>query len=101
MFDSHYHEATPLYIQSYADYISFCGFLGLRSSHPDDRSKVACDGFINPASRAHSDSIIIQFQASPLAFIRAITALRKKRQSTTISHISKIIIGGLIIKDQL
>ncbi|KAL3419433.1 hypothetical protein PVAG01_09655 [Phlyctema vagabunda] len=95
--------AGQLYVQSYEEYVSLCGFLGLCSSLPTDDMEVKSDGFISPASRARSDSILVQdspFQTSPVPFVNALTTIRRKGQSITVSHMGKILNGELITADE-
>jgi hypothetical protein len=95
--------AGQLYIRTYEDYLSLCRFLGLCSHRPDAGIEAACDGFISPASRARSASVVIQacpFMTSPVAFIRAIMVLRRKGHSIAFSHLGRLLNGELIAREQ-
>jgi hypothetical protein len=94
--------AGQLYIRTYEEYESLCGFLGLCSQPPDDRMEVACDGFITPPNRSRSDVIMAPtcpFMISPVAFLRIFMALRRKGQSFTASHFGRILNGELISRE--
>jgi hypothetical protein len=94
--------AGQLYIRSYEEYESLCGFLGLCSQPPDDHTEVACDGFITPPNISRSDIIIAPmcpFMISPVAFLRIFIALRRKGQSFTASHFGRILNGELISRE--
>ena len=95
--------AGQLYIQDFGEYMMLCEFLGLCSQPPDDSVQVACDGFINPTSRANLERTIVRvcpFTASPVAFLRMIIALRRKGQSFASSHFGKILNGELIGRNE-
>ena len=95
--------AGQLYIRNYDDYKSLCSFLGLCSSIPDHQTKIACDGFVSLANRALLDpdwNLACPFETSPTAFIRAVTAFRRKGQSTNVSHIGRILNGELVSRHQ-
>lgn len=94
--------AGQLYFQTYEEYTSLCGFLGLCSFVPDDQIKVAYDGFIDPASRARLGTTFreCRFQTSPIAFVRAIMTMRRKGQSTAVSHVGRILKGELISREE-
>jgi hypothetical protein len=94
--------AGQLYIRTYEEYESLCGFLGLCSQPPNDHMKVACDGFITPPNRSQSDVVIAPacpFITSPVAFLRIFIALRRKGQSFTASHFGRILNGELISRE--
>ena len=94
--------AGQLYIRTYEEYKSLCGFLGLCSQPPDDHMEVACDGFITPPNRFQSDVIMAPtcpFMISPVAFLRIFMALRRKGQSFTASHFGRILNGELISRE--
>ncbi|KAL5320169.1 hypothetical protein ACEPPN_010970 [Leptodophora sp. 'Broadleaf-Isolate-01'] len=94
--------AGQLYVRNYEDYSSLCKFLGLCSSAPDDQTRITCDGFVNLADRALSDpdwNSTCPFETSPVDFVRAVTSFRRKGQSTTVSHLGRILNGELIPKD--
>lgn len=94
--------AGQLYIRTYEEYESLCGFLGLCSQPPDDHTEVACDGFIAPHNRSQSDVVMIPtcpFMTSPVAFLRIFMALRRKGQSFTASHFGRILNGELISEE--
>ncbi len=96
-----------LYIQSYEEYTSLCGFLGLCSRPPDDGMEVTCDGFINQLTsvKLESDSGMVParelcpFTRSPVMFVRTVIALRRKGQGFTTSHLRKILNGELILAE--
>jgi hypothetical protein len=95
--------AGQLYIRNYEDYTSLCDFLGLCSSVPNDQTKIACDGFISLANRAFLGrdwQLECPFETSPVAFLRLVTAFRRKGQSTTVSHIGRILNGELVSRQQ-
>ena len=94
--------AGQLYIRTYEEYESLCSFLGLCSQPPDDHTEVACDGFISPSHRSQSGVIMAPacpFMISPVAFLRAFVALRRKGQSFAASHFGKILNGELISRE--
>jgi hypothetical protein len=94
--------AGQLYIRTYEEYESLCGFLGLCSHPPDDHTKIASDGFITPPNISQSDFIITPtcpFMISPVAFLRKFMALRRKGQSFTASHLGRILNGELISRE--
>ena len=94
--------AGQLYIRTYEEYESLCGFLGLCSQPPDDHMEVACDGFITPPNRSRSGVIMAPtcpFMISPVAFLRTFMALRRKGQSFTASHFGRILNGELISRE--
>ncbi|PQE07113.1 p-loop containing nucleoside triphosphate hydrolase protein [Rutstroemia sp. NJR-2017a BVV2] len=95
--------AGQLYIRDFGEYTILCQFLGLCSQPPDDSIQVACDGFIYPASRANSESIMLRacsFTASPVQFLRMVIAFRRKGQSFASSHFGKILNGQLVGKNE-
>ncbi len=92
--------AGQLYIRSYEDYLSLCGFLGLCSQRPADDIEVAHDGFMSLASRAKSTLIqTCPFMASPVAFVRMIMILRRKGQSISFSHMGRLLNGEIIVRE--
>ncbi|PVH70609.1 hypothetical protein DL98DRAFT_472494 [Cadophora sp. DSE1049] len=94
--------AGQLYVRDYEDYSSLCNFLGLCTSAPDDQTRIAYDGFVNLANRALSDpnwNSTCPFETSPVDFVRAVISFRRKGQSTTVSHLGRILNGELIPED--
>ena len=76
--------AGQLYLQSYQEYVTLCRFLGLSSHPPDERVRVACDGFVFPSHRRLLDPSMARncrFQQSPVAFLKVVMAMRRKGQS--------------------
>ena len=96
--------AGQLYLQDFKEYKSFCGFLGLCSHPPGSHIKVACDGFISPASRAKLNCPVTQacrFTNSPVAFVKMIITFRRKGQTFASSHLGRILNGELIAREHL
>jgi hypothetical protein len=94
--------AGQLYLRSYEEYVSLCNFLGLCSHPPDMDVKVACDGFISPATRGGlypTTAGTCSFTTSPVNFLRIVTALRRKGQSYALSHMGIILYCGLITRE--
>ena len=94
--------AGQLYIRTYEEYESLCGFLGLCSQPPNDQMEVACDGFITPLNRSQSNVITgptCPFMNSPVAFLKKFIALRRKGQNFSASHFGRILNGELISRE--
>ena len=94
--------AGQLYIRTYEEYESLCGFLGLCSQPPDDHMEVVYDGFITLPDRFRSGVImapICPFMISLVAFLRTFMALRRKGQSFTASHFGRILNGELVSRE--
>ncbi|KAI9820813.1 MAG: hypothetical protein M1826_000838 [Phylliscum demangeonii] len=91
--------AGQLYLKSFDEYLSVCRFLGLCSRAPPDQVRVACDGFVARNSRPVLDEAMARecpFTISPVAFLRAVMALRRKGQSFQRSHVGKLLHGELL-----
>ena len=95
--------AGQLYLNSYEKYLSMCRLLGLCMRPPDEHTKVACDGFISPASRSECDSIMARecpFATSPVAFLSNLIAIRRNGKNFQKSHMGRILYGELLGQDQ-
>ena len=95
--------AGQLFFGSYAEYESFCEFLGICSRTPSKGISVEQDGFISPESRAKMTPDLIRsclFKTSPINFVRMIVVMRRKGLSHVNSHMGKLLNGELIPKDQ-
>jgi hypothetical protein len=49
--------AGQLYLRDFEEYLSLCRFLGLSNQPPDDRVRIGCDGFVDPADHALLDPL--------------------------------------------
>ncbi|KAH0566189.1 hypothetical protein GP486_000421 [Trichoglossum hirsutum] len=95
--------AGQLYLRNFEDYHSLCRFLGLCSSPPDGSVRVACDGFVDPTGRRVVDPAMARecpFTKSPVDFLRAVIALRRKGQGFAKSHFGEILNGELITREK-
>lgn len=95
--------AGQLYLRSYEEYLSVCRFLGLCFRPPYEQIQVACDGFISPTSRPGFDALMERecpFTTSPVEFLRILTALRRKGQSSQNSHLGRILHGELLTREE-
>lgn len=94
--------AGQLYWRTYDDHVSLCRFLGICHSPPDRGVDVSSDGFINPEHRAKYDLNMwseCRFSQSPVAFLRALMALRRRGQVTDRSHIG-MLLNGITVSER-
>ncbi|KAI9803787.1 MAG: hypothetical protein M1825_001667 [Sarcosagium campestre] len=94
--------AGQLYIQTYSDYLEICAMLGIYSVPPPDGIHINCDGFVAPHHRPRYDAAMAErcrFTRSPVAFLKQVMALRRKGQEFGLSHIGRILDGGMLTKD--
>ncbi|KAK0127299.1 hypothetical protein ONS96_006849 [Cadophora gregata f. sp. sojae] len=91
--------AGQLYLRCIEEYFALCQFLGLCYKAPDDQIRVACDGFVNPEYRKMLDSTMARhcrFMQTPIPFLRALFAMRRKGQGFANSHLGRILNGELL-----
>ncbi|KAK8167917.1 hypothetical protein BKA80DRAFT_216002 [Phyllosticta citrichinensis] len=90
--------AGCLFLKDYDSYLSVCDFLGLvarKDRVGDDcqskMARIATDGFADREARALLDwPVDCPFLASPLAFLRALTAIRRKGQAYAQTHLGSV-----------
>jgi len=105
--------AGQLYIRDYEVYITLCGFLGLLSGNPESGMVVESDGFVRRLTSTGSelvngngsvDGVVRRmespFMKSPVEFLRAILAMRRKGQGFEMSHLGMILHGELIPRER-
>ena len=93
--------AGQLYLSSYDEYLALCQFLGLASCKPQRGVRVKDDGFVEPADRAVQDVAMARecrFRQSPVDFLRALMALRRKGLDFRKSHMGAVLHGELLVK---
>ncbi|CAL3968749.1 unnamed protein product [Diplocarpon coronariae] len=91
--------AGQLYLRNTAEYLNLCRFLGLCYKSPDDRVRVAIDGFVDAADRANLEPMmarVCNFKISPIPLLRLLFAMRRKGQGSASSHLGRMLNGELL-----
>ena len=94
--------AGQLYLKTYEDYISICRFLGLAYRAPKEVVEVGYDGYIDQPYRREFDKLMAEdcpFKSSPVPFLRALIAMRRKGQSFRRSHVGRMLRGELLTEE--
>ncbi|KAJ3798411.1 hypothetical protein GGU11DRAFT_723328 [Lentinula aff. detonsa] len=94
-----------LYFSNYDVYRNLCAFLGLGAHFEGSAGPVVdSDGFVRPAARFDDKVIEIfytgcPFVFSPVLFLRELTALRRKGNKYSSTHMGKILHGRFLVKE--
>ena len=94
--------AGQLYLKNYEEYISTCRFLGLAYGVPNETVEVGYDGYIDLPYRREFDKLMAEhclFRSSPVSFLRALMAMRRKGQSYRRSHLGRMLCGELLTEE--